>query len=67
MKHHLFGENFSALTSSQIRETTTSGDERAIPSEYLNAEQEAVEEEDDMTERLIQQLYADIVNYYFGG
>lgn len=62
----MYSENFTAQRSSQIREITTSGDERAIPNEYLNPDEEEFEDEDDMAEALIDILYSEIVGYYFG-
>lgn len=56
---------FQAQRSSSIREIRTRGDERAIPAEYLNPDREEFEDEDDTIEYLLEELYAEIVGYYF--
>lgn len=61
----LSDEDFEASISSEIREVRISGDERAIPEEYLNAPIEVFMEEDDMAEKLLEDLYEQVVRAYF--
>ena len=61
----LSGDNFVASTRSVIRLVRTSGDQRAIPEEYLNVEDEDFMEEDDMVEQLLEDLYEQMVRAYF--
>lgn len=58
-------ENFEASAQSVAREVRTSGDERAIPEEYLDAPKEQFIEEDDMVEQILEDLYEQIVRAYF--
>ncbi|MCO6477711.1 MAG: hypothetical protein J5I94_13860 [Phaeodactylibacter sp.] len=62
---NLSSQGFSATTRSVAREARTSGDERAIPEEYLDAPSEGFREEDDMVEDLLQDLYEQVVRAYF--
>ncbi len=62
---NLSSQEFSAKTSSEAREIRISGDERAIPGEYLDAPQEGFREEDDMVEELLEDLYEQVVRAYF--
>lgn len=62
---NLSSQGFSATTRSIAREVRTSGDERAIPEEYLDAPQEGFREEDDMVEDLLEDLYEQVVRAYF--
>ena len=59
------GSGFRAERASSIREVRTRGDERAIPAEYLNPQREEFEDEDDTIEYLLEELYSEIVGYYF--
>lgn len=58
-------ENFEDFYQSVAREVRTSGDERAIPEEYLDAPKEQFIEEDDMVEQILEDLYEQIVRAYF--
>lgn len=57
--------SFQASASSTAREIRTSGDERAIPREYLDAPEENFREEDDMVEELLEDLYEQVVRAFF--
>ena len=48
-----------------IRLVRTSGDQRAIPEEYLNVEDEDFMEEDEWWEQLLEDLYEQVVRAYF--
>ena len=61
----LSGDNFVASARSVIRLVRTSGDQRAIPEEYLNVEDEDFMEEDEMVEQLLEDLYEQVVRAYF--
>ena len=61
----LSGESFQAEASSVTREIRISGDERAVPEQYLNAPQEEFMDEEEMVEQLLEDLFDQIARRYF--
>jgi len=61
----LSGESFQAEASSVIREIRLSGDERAVPEQYLNAPKEEFMDEEEMVEQLLEDLFDQIARRYF--
>lgn len=62
----LSDSNFSAEASSEIEVTEWRGDDRAVPNRYKSAfQKEDFEDEDDMIHELIEDIYNQVVNYYF--
>lgn len=61
----LSDEIFRASRESRVEHYELSGDEAAIPNEYKVAFPEDLEDEDDLAEEMLEDIYADFVRYYF--
>ncbi len=57
--------SFSASLTDEGEEYRLSGDQRAIPSKYKNQMSADLEDDDDMEEDLLEELYDDIMRWYF--
>lgn len=65
-KHcNLSNNNFSDSISDEIVIISSSGDERAIPSQFKNPRNESFDSDNDMANSLINSIYQRIRSYYF--
>jgi len=58
-------ERFSEELEDEVDQYEISGDERAIPTEFLNKNNQELESTDDMVDDIIDELYRDIYNYIY--
>lgn len=58
-------ERFSKELVDEVDQYEISGDERAIPSEFLDKKSQNLESTDDMVDDIIDELYRDVYNYIY--